>query len=341
MNQQTTRRTKSTQRTIYYIYDGECPLCQQAALALRIQQDYGELKLINARENKEHVIVKQINELGLDMDEGMVIYDEEQFYHGHSALNFMAKYSETKGIFNLLGKSLYWSETLAKVTYPWLRGIRNWLVRRKNVSRIDNLNLQSEPIFKSVFGDDWDKLPTVMHKHYANRPYTSDSYSTVGKLNVMCAGPIKVFAPIFWLLGGIPPHNENNVPITVNFKSDKNTKAMHFDRVFRFNSRKHYRFHSRMVPVKGNEMIEVMKFGIGWKMQIIWQDQKVKLIHKGYVFNLFGHFIPLPLNAILGSGYAEETAVDENTFDMFVKITHPLWGKIYQYDGRFTMREDG
>ena len=269
----------SNLRTVYYIYDGECPLCEHAALALRIKKDYGELKLLNAREEKEHVLVREINDLGLDMDEGMVIYDEDRFYHGHSALKFMAKYSDSKGIFNLASKSLYWSDTLAKVIYPWLRGVRNWLVQRKNVSRIDNLNLKSEPIFKHVFGDDWDKLPTVMHKHYANRPYTSDSYITDGELDVMCAGPIKLLAPFFWLLGGIPPYNEKNVPITVNFKSDKDTKALHFDRIFKFNNRKHYRFKSKMVPIKGNEMVEVMRFGLGWKMQIIWQDNKVKLIH--------------------------------------------------------------
>jgi len=331
--------TEAMQRTIFFVYDGECPLCQHAALAFQVRKDYGELNLINAREEKEHEVVKTINDLGLDMDEGMVIYDGDSFYHGHSALKFMAKYSQPKGPLNLISKSLYWSDTLAKVTYPWLRGVRNWLVRRKNVSRIDNLNLQSEPVFKSVFGDDWNKLPTVMHKHYANKPYTSDSYITDGELDVMCAGPIKFLAPFFWLLGGIPPYNERNVPITVNFVSDKNTKAIHFDRIFKFNSRKHYRFHSKMVPITENEMVEVMKFGFGWKMQFLWQDDKVKLVHKGYVLSMFGHFIPLPLNLILGVGYAEETAVDDDTFDMSVNITHPWWGKIYQYNGRFIMRE--
>jgi len=155
----------------------------------------------------------------------------------------------------------------------------------------------------------------------------------------MCAGPVKLFAPIFWLLGGIPPYNEKNVPITVNFKSEGDTKALHFDRVFKFNTRKHYRFQSKMVPIKANEMVEIMKYGLGWKMQVVWQDERVKLIHKGYVLSLFGHYIPLPLNSIFGVGYAEEIAVDDNTFDMSVTISHPLWGKIYQYNGRFIMRE--
>jgi hypothetical protein len=42
--------------------------------------------------------------------------------------------------------------------------------------------------------------------------------------------------------------------------------------------------------------------------------------------------------SILGSGYAEESAVDHNTFDMIVTISHPWWGKIYEYKGQFKIK---
>lgn len=330
--------TMSPNKEIYFVYDGQCPLCEHAALALRIKKDYGALSIINARQETEHEVVKKINGLGLDMDEGMVIYCDDRFYHGASALTFMAKYSEAKGLFNVVNKVFFWSESVVKISYPWLRGIRNWLIRRKKIAPIDNLSLQGEPIFKPIFGSDWDRLPVVMRKHYANRPYTSDSYQADGELDVMCSGPIKFFAPLFWLFSGIPPHNEKNVPITVDFVSDQNTKALHFNRVFKFTKRKHYRFHSKMLQTKGNEMVERMRYGLGWRTQFVWQDNRVKLLHKGYVWSILGHNIPLPLNTIFGVGYAEEVAVDDDTFDMSVTITHPWWGKIYQYNGRFKMK---
>ena len=90
-----------------------------------------------------------------------------------------------------------------------------------------------------------------------------------------------------------------------------------------------------MIQVAGNEVVELMRFGIGWRMNYLWQDGKVILQHKGYLLNLFGLFIPLPLTALLGAGHAEETAVGDETFDMFVEIRHPWWGKIYGYSGRF------
>ena len=328
-----------SEKEIWFVYDGECPLCKSAALALRIKEDYGTLHLINAREANENSLIEKINENQLDLDEGMVIYDGSQFYHGKDALKFMARYGENKGVFNLVNKALYWSDTMARIIYPWMRGTRNMLLRRKDVSRIDNLNLKDEPIFKSIFGNSWDELPPVMHKHYANRPYTDDEVVVEGTLNVMCKPPLKWLAPFMRLTGQIPARNEENVPVTVRFKSDKNSKAFHFVRSFYFKDNAPYIFHSRMMQIKGNEVIEVMRFGLGWKMLYLWEDGKVILKHSGYALHLFGRFIPVPLTLLMGRGYAEEIAVDENTFDMITHITHPWWGKIYEYKGRFEVKE--
>ena len=195
--------------------------------------------------------------------------------------------------------------------------------------------MSEQPIFKSIFGKDWDNLPPVMRKHYANRPYSTDVTVVEGTLDVMCRGPIKWFSWLFWLLRGIPPHNENDVLVKVNFESDANSQSFHFNRTFHFKKRKLYSFKSRMVQIKGSEVIEIMRSRLGWKMNFVWQDGQVKLKHKGYILYFFGFFIPLPLTFLLGEGNAEETPIDDDHFDMKVTITHPWWGIIYQYRGRF------
>jgi hypothetical protein len=40
---------------------------------------------------------------------------------------------------------------------------------------------------------------------------------------------------------------------------------------------------------------------------------------------------------ILGAGYAEEYALDAERFSMFTHITHPWWGKVYEYKGVFQL----
>ncbi|MGS2718027.1 DUF4166 domain-containing protein [Eionea flava] len=331
-------KNKDSAKGIWFVYDGECPLCKQAALALRIKEAYGILHLLDARDDAEHPLMQTINAEGFDLDEGMIIYDGECFYHGKTALRFMAKYSENKGLFNVATKIVYWSDVLAKLTYPWLRGMRNLLLRRKNISRIDNLKQKNQPIFKRVFGEGWDKLPAVMHKHYANKPYSQDITVVDGVLDVSCSGPFKYFAPLFWLLHGIPPANEKEVPVTVRFQSDKNTQSFTFNRMFQFDNRKPYHFRSYMIPIKENEVIEVMPLGLCWRTNVVWEDNRVKLKHKGYALRIAGHFIPLPLTPLMGAGNAEEIAIDDDSFDMQVEITHPWWGRIYEYKGRFTVR---
>lgn len=196
-----------------------------------------------------------------------------------------------------------------------------------------------EPIFKSIFGSSWDNLPLVIRRHYANHPYSNDRVEVIGKLDTFCAGPIKWLSPLFWLIKGIPPHSEKDISVRVIFKSDTNTKHFHFNRIFNFKNRKPYNFSSRMVQVRNSEVIEIMRYGIGWRMNYFWEDGKVKLKHKGYVFHVFGVFIPLPLSLLIGEGYAEEVPLDDNTFDMVMHITHPLWGKVYEYKGLFAISE--
>lgn len=198
----------------------------------------------------------------------------------------------------------------------------------------------SAPTFKSIFGSSWNDLPPVMHKHYANHPYSDDVSICEGTLDVMCRGPIKWLAPLMMMLGQVPAHNENDVPVTVCFQSDKDSRAFHFKRTFAFRNRKSYVFHSRMIQIKDNEVIEVMRFGIGWKMLYLWDGQKIVLQHRGYAFYILGCFIPVPLTLLLGKGYAEEVAVDDDTFDMITHITHPIWGRIYEYKGRFRMMKE-
>ncbi len=320
---------------VWLVYDGDCPICTRAADALRIKQEFGSLSVLNARETTDDPLIDEINKRGLDLDEGMVVYVHDQFYHGKDALKFMAKYGQAKNIFMFASKGLFWSDILSRLMYPWMRGLRNGLLRRRNVGRIDNLNLKQEPTFKSIFGKDWDSLPPVMKKHYANHPYSNDVTTVEGILDIFCKPPLLWLSPLMKLLGQIPTFNENSVPVTVCFESDLNSKAFHFNRRFNFSDRKPYVFHSRMLQIKDNEVIEIMRFGLGWKMHYFWDGEKVILAHKGYALQLFGHIIPLPLTMLIGAGNAAEYPVDDNTFDMEVSISHPWWGKIYGYKGRF------
>lgn len=196
-----------------------------------------------------------------------------------------------------------------------------------------------EPVFKEIFGKDWDVLPAVMKRHYANRAYSDDVNICTGTLTISASPLGKALFPIFKLLGMLVPRTGENIPTTVRFMTDRGSNNLQYDRNITFPDGDSYRFHSSMQPVDGNELAEIMRCQLVWRMAYIWNGRKVILEHRGYAFKLFGWLIPLPITLLLGKSYAEETPIDDTSFAMMTEIRHPWWGQVYSYRGTFTMKD--
>jgi len=192
-----------------------------------------------------------------------------------------------------------------------------------------------EVIFKSVFGQDWEALPPVMKKHYFHRAFSRDRLSVAGKMDIQTSIAAKIFSPFMRLFGALAPFDARDIPVTVHMTSAPDSRDYHFHRIFERPGKKPYHFRSRMVQIKGNDIVEFMRFGLGWRMNYLWRDGKVVLQSRGFVWRIFGKLVPLPLGLLLGTGYAEEEATGENSFRMYMDLTHPLWGKVYIYKGEF------
>lgn len=129
---------------IWFVYDGDCPVCGYAAQALRIKEEFGELHLLDARVHLDHAVVRAVTARGLDLDEGMVIVHGDNFHHGKTALRFMAQYGERRGLFNHLNRLLFQSHRGSALIYPWLRAGRNLLLRVRGKRKIGNLQRQDQ-----------------------------------------------------------------------------------------------------------------------------------------------------------------------------------------------------
>ncbi len=178
-----------------------------------------------------------------------------------------------------------------------------------------------------------------MHKHYANRPYCDDVVTVEGKMDVEFGWLVKLMSPFLRIFGALVPYQGNDILVTVHFRSEPDSDVYCLDRTFNFPDKKPYIFYSRLTPIKDDIVIEFMKYGIGWKHRFYWNGEKVILEHRGYVWNFFGMTIPIPLGLILGKGYAEEEAIDDNSFRMRMNIIHPIFGKMYEYRGVFGVVE--
>ena len=193
---------------------------------------------------------------------------------------------------------------------------------------------QTRPIFQPIFGDQWQYLPPVMHRHYANRPYSRDEVRIDGFMNVELSPLAQRFAWVFkW--AGIAPYAAKNIPVTVIFRSEPHSKGFLFNRLFHYPDGPPIEMRSRMHPIGQDQVIETMRSGIGWRARYHYGEGKVQLGHLGYCITLFGLTAPLPLTWLIGSCTAYEEAIDDEHFRMFAAIHHPVLGQVYAYGGTF------
>ncbi len=200
-------------------------------------------------------------------------------------------------------------------------------------------NSHHQPIFQPIFGKSWAQLPPVMHKHYANRPFSRDSVIVKGRLDIKLHWLVKMFAPLFAITKTLVPKAGSNIETVVNFASKPDSAYFCLEREFSFPDGQNYNFFSCMEPVGGNEVVEWTSSGIGWRAAYSYDGDQVILQHRGYCIKIFGRPIPLPFTLLFGRANAEERAISDIEFSMFMNITHPLFGELYSYGGTFEITE--
>lgn len=124
---------------IWFVYDGECPVCQLGAGLFKVRQSVGQLHTVDARSEPDHPVMREINAARLDLDKGMVIKYLDQLYHGPDALALMARLGADEGLFNQINRNLFRSPLMVKLGYPPMRLAREVALRLKGAGRIRNL----------------------------------------------------------------------------------------------------------------------------------------------------------------------------------------------------------
>jgi len=174
-----------------------------------------------------------------------------------------------------------------------------------------------------------------MLKHYSNKPFSNDKTIVEGEMNIKGNFLAKLLMPLFKIFGILVPYQENAVKTIVTYSSEIDSKLFRFDRIFYFTARKPYNFSSKMAQVKDKIVIEMFKLNLVWKMKYVYEKNKVMLLHQGYYLKIRNLFIPLPLELIIGEGYAEEYEVSDDKFAMKMQLKHFLFGNFFEYSGQF------
>lgn len=133
------KNSTSEMPSIWFVYDGECPICKLGATLFKVRQSVGQLHTVDARTQHDHPVLQEVNAAKLNLDQGMVIKYLERLYQGEDALNVMANIGANDGLFNKLNRSLFRSRSMSKLCYPLMLLARTAALTVKGVEKIRNL----------------------------------------------------------------------------------------------------------------------------------------------------------------------------------------------------------
>jgi len=118
----------------WLLYDGECPFCSRYVRHVRLRDAIGPITLANAREHA--ALVAEVERLGFDVDAGMVLKLDGNYYHGADCIHALALLTTPSGWFNRVNSLVFRSATASKLLYPVLRTGRNLTLRLLGRTRL-------------------------------------------------------------------------------------------------------------------------------------------------------------------------------------------------------------
>ena len=108
------------------IYDGDCPFCTRYVELVRLRENF-EVQLKNAREEPELQI--SMRQLGLDLDEGMVLEIDGEHFHGADCVHRIALLTSPSSFFNRVNSWVFRQPRLSTIIYPVLVFLRNLVLK--------------------------------------------------------------------------------------------------------------------------------------------------------------------------------------------------------------------
>lgn len=118
----------------FLLYDGGCPFCKNYVKYQHLKNNF-DIELLNARDHID--LVNFFYEKKFNIDDGMLLYIDNQIYYGEECLNFISKNAHVRNnIFQKINHLIFKHRILSQLIYPFLkigRDIALFILRRKKI----------------------------------------------------------------------------------------------------------------------------------------------------------------------------------------------------------------
>lgn len=183
-------------------------------------------------------------------------------------------------------------------------------------------------LMQQALGADWDKLPPALQAHYRFGTTTD-----TGSMNIEYPRFMQPVWSILRLLGALVDRKGKEVTTVVD-KSVVGERQI-WRRTITYPDGRVARFDSFWVSAGNGEVIEFVNPVLGLQMAPYVMDSRLHYRGVRFVAKLGPVLISIPEWLTLGHATIVEEALDDIHFAMDFRLTHPLFGQLFRYSGKF------
>jgi hypothetical protein len=183
-------------------------------------------------------------------------------------------------------------------------------------------------LMQQALGADWDKLPPALQAHY-HFGTTTDT----GHMDIDYPRFMQPAWNILRLFGALV--NRQGKAVTTVVEKRVVGERQIWRRTITYPDGQSVRFDSFWVAAGNGEVIEFVNPVLGLQMAPYVVGEKLHYRGVRFVAKLGPLTIPIPEWLALGHATIVEEALDDSHFAMDFRLTHPLFGQLFRYSGRF------
>lgn len=189
------------------------------------------------------------------------------------------------------------------------------------------------PLLHKALGEDWDKLPAILQKHYSIP--NNSSTRLKGNMEIGFPNSLYPLISLIHLCGGLVLKRGKNIETLVEKTQSVKNTALCWKRTLTYPDNNKDYFYSQMTYLQDHELIEAVRFGFGLRLKVSVIDGNLVYRSNGHIWQYGRLRLSFPDWMLLGKATIVEQAVSEQQFKLDFNINHPLWGKSYWYHGIF------
>jgi hypothetical protein len=179
-----------------------------------------------------------------------------------------------------------------------------------------------------ALGASWEQLPKALQSHYQH-----DKNADIGELDVVYPAFMQPYLTFLHLFGALINKGGKKLPTVVEKHMDENIQ--YWKRTVNFPDDDIVYFNSFWVHDKSNDLIEFINPYIGLRMAVTVENNVLHYEGRHFVVKSGGLLIPIPEWLLLGHTTIVERALSDTEFEMDFRMTHPLFGEVFRYSGKF------